>query len=556
MMPSAYESPPRALAARPRPATPTGRAPAPAHVPGDAGRAADLLFGAALAAHLAVVLALRHFPYQDQPNHLARYALIVRALRGAAPAWVDVHLIPTGYVALDLVGAALVAAFGAAAAGKVFALAGAAAVPLGMRRLLGAVAPAHRGWAVVGVLLTFSTYYLSSYLNYVIGVGAVLAWLAAWWPRRAGTTTTGRAALALGVVGLFLTHLSAPLIALLVVGVEMLAAGAAVHAAPRGAWRAALAPRAATLAACATVLAAVFVVSERMGGDLPPILNPFPTRPDPPVVFRPPAKKLIAFGWPFYALSPAQCVLMAGTYFAALALCVRGRVRAIVRHPLGLAALALVAVYVVWPLSIEETRAVDARWLLPAALLPFCAARAGERPPPTRVVAALAGLAVAHAAFVFAVGRHINRDLAAYDRVLARVPADARVVPLVTPTRRHGSRIAPYRHFAMWHLARDGGRVAGLFAAHGLLDDGYAWPHMAHVRERDRMFYPSEDWGQQTFAPLPWGRIWRDADFVVHAGDDDPRIRAELAAHAVPLLRDGDVTLYASTAAAAAELRR
>ncbi len=216
---------------------------------------------------------------------------------------------------------------------------------------------------------------------------------------------------------------------------------------------------------------------------------------------------------------------------------------------LAVAALALFAVYLVWPLALGEARGVDARWLLPAYVLPFCAAAADRRPPGARALAAVGALAVLHAGVVFAAGRRIDRDLDAYDRVLARLPGDARVLPLVTPVRRHGVRIAPYRHHAMWHLVRGGGRVAGLFAADGLYDDGHPYSHMAHVRERDRVYYPDESWGADSAPPLPWGRIWRDFDVVIHAGDDDPRVRAELEAHGRALDRDGDVTVYGPPAA-------
>lgn len=516
------------------------------------GLAPNLCFAVALAAHVAVALALRHFPYQDLPNHLARYTLVARAVGGAAPAWADIRPIPTGYAALDLVGAALVVALGAAAAGKVFAVAGVVAVPLGMRRLLGAVAPTQRPWAVAGVLMSFSMYYLSSFLNYVIGVGAALAWLAAWWPRRAGASGRARAGLALGLAGLWVVHLAAPLVALVVVGAEFLCAAWPVARAPADVRRAALAPRVATFVAVAAALAVVWGGSAALAGHPPAIVDPVPVAvPVPPVVFRTPARKLLALAYPFYALSLAQAAVMAASYLVALGLFVREQGRAVLRHPLAAGAFALGAVYLVWPLALGETRATDVRWLFPAYVLPFCAAAAGRRAPSAPAVGAVAALAVLHAGLVFAVGRRTDRDLDTYDRVLARLPAAARVLPIVTPTRRHGTRIAPYRHHAMWHLVHGDGRVAGLFAADGLVDDGYPYSHLAHVRERDRVYYPDEAWGTDSAPPLPWARIWRDADVVVHAGDDDPRVRAELGAHARLWFRDGDVTVYGPPAAGA-----
>ncbi len=530
-------------------ARPARRPVPPAHAPRARGWAAELPLAVALAAHLAVVLALGHFPFQDLPNHLARYAVLARTLGGAPPAWLDVRLIPTAYIGLDLVGAALVASVGAFATGKLFGIAGVLAVPLGMRRLLAAVAPGKRGWAVAGTLLAFSAYYLSSYLSYVVGVGAALAWLAAWWPRRAAATALGRAGLALGVVGLYLIHLSAPLIALAVVGVELLWAAGPVVRGPAATRRAVVGPRLATIAACVAGLAAVWGGCTLLAGTRPSIRNPVPVPPPPPVGFRTPASKVLALAYPFYTLSLAQGAVMAGGYAVALALFLREEGRAALRHPVGLAALALLAVYVVWPLSFGETRAVDARWLLAVYALPFCAAAADGRAPSARALGAVAALAVLHAGAVFAIGRRLDRDLDAYDRVLARVPVGARVLPLVTPTRRHPDRVTPYLHHAQWHVANRGGRVAGFFGVDGLVDDGYSYSHLAHVRERDRFYFYPETWGADSAPPLPWARIWRDADAVIHAGDDDPRVRAEVGAHGRAVYRDGDVTLYAPSPA-------
>jgi hypothetical protein len=539
-----------ALAATPERRAAPPAAPAPRR-PAAGGGAGDALFAAALAAHVAVALSLRHFPYQDLPNHLARYALIARAWAGAAPAWVDVRLAPASYVALDLAGAALVGAAGAAAAAKALAVAGAAALPLGMRRLLGAVAPAERGWAVAGVLLAFSAFYLSSFLSYAVGTGAAFAWLAAWWPRRAGAGPAARAGLALGMAALFLVHPVAPPVALVVVGVEFLCAARAAFAGPPAARRAALLPRLAVLAACL----AGFGLAWGAGALADPTRHApaiaDPVAPDPPIpalAFRSPARKALALAAPFYGLSLAQGALLAAAYAAALALWVRRQGRAALRHPLALAALALLALYLVWPVSTYEARGIDVRWLLPAYLLPFCAVGprgAGARAPGTRALAAVAALAVLHAGVVFAAGRRVDRDLDAYDRALARLPAGARVLPLVTPTRRHGARVAPFRHHAMWHVVRGRGRVAGLFAADGLYDDGYAFSHMAYVRERSRVYYPDESWGAARVPPLPWARIRRDFDVVIHAGDPDPRVLAALRAHARELYREGDVTVYA-----------
>ena len=49
----------------------------------------EWLLAVAVLANVAVALAVRHFPYQDIVNHLARYVLLDRVLSGDVPAWLD-----------------------------------------------------------------------------------------------------------------------------------------------------------------------------------------------------------------------------------------------------------------------------------------------------------------------------------------------------------------------------------------------------------------------------------------------------------------------------------
>ncbi|MDQ6926885.1 MAG: hypothetical protein M3154_11715, partial [Candidatus Eremiobacteraeota bacterium] len=128
------------------------------------------------------------------------------------------------------------------------------------------------------------------------------------------------------------------------------------------------------------------------------------------------------------------------------------------------------ALYVVWPLSIGSVEAIDTRWLLPGYLLLFCGTAGSARPPATRALCVLTALVVVNAGVAWSYGRAIDADLAAFDRALARLPAGTRVLPLVTHVRRHGVRIAPYRHYAMWHVINAGGRVPGLFTFDGVME--------------------------------------------------------------------------------------
>ena len=75
----------------------------------------EWLVGLALLGTLGVVCGAAYFPYHDATNNLARYVLMDRAWFGTPAPFVQVRLIPTPYIALDVLGALLVELLGPAA---------------------------------------------------------------------------------------------------------------------------------------------------------------------------------------------------------------------------------------------------------------------------------------------------------------------------------------------------------------------------------------------------------------------------------------------------------
>jgi hypothetical protein len=115
----------------------------------------DILVGIDFMVNLFVVLSARHFPYQDAPNHLARYTVIERIIWGEGSQDYSFQLIPTPYISVDLIGAGLLNLFGPTVAEKVLASAAVVLPIVGMYLLLCATAPRRRGWSLVAVLISF-----------------------------------------------------------------------------------------------------------------------------------------------------------------------------------------------------------------------------------------------------------------------------------------------------------------------------------------------------------------------------------------------------------------
>lgn len=477
--------------------------------------------------NVAVALSARHFPYQDIVNHLTRYVLMDRFWFGQPPVGISVKLLPTPYIGLDLIGVALVHLLGPEPTLRILGILPLVVLPLGMDALLRATAPAQRGWALVGCLFGFSCHYLAGFLNFALGIGLALWWLAFWWPRRASSSRIHRLGLALGGAGLYLVHLSAPLIVLGVWSLDLVCQLATHRREVTG--RKDLGRRLWLGASVAGAVGVLWLWAAAAS----------PATPGPGLItqFRPLREKLLMAAYPFLSFSRLQAAVMLTGYLGAvMALFLHNR-GARLRNAFLTAGPVFFLLFVVSPATMD----VDVRWLLPAMLLPFCAPAPG--PAPGRMLLALLLVSsLAHAATIAVFAHRTNERLDRFDAVLAALPARRRLLPLVTDRNRPAA-MSPYLHYSLWYTIRKKGQVASLFTRTGEYEGASPWYHLNHFRSEPTPYFPSYAWGVTLFTPLNCGRIQREYDFILQAGKNG-RAAQLIGKCAVEALRLGDVTLY------------
>jgi hypothetical protein len=491
-----------------------------------------VLFGLALLGNVVVALAIRHFPYADTVNHLARYTLLDRYWFGTPPAYIRARLVPGPYIGVDLLGVALVHFFGAAITQKILAVIVVIALPVGLWLLLTAVGPRYGGedvrlWALAAVPIGLAYFPFTGFLNYVIGVGCVLAWIALWWPGREGASPPRLAITFVTAAALFLVHLSAPLMMLVVVWTDWLFAGAG-H-------------RKGRIPNVLAATAGVAVMALWARAVVPPL---------PPGVhdtfwmsFKGPLVKARNFLTPFFVFTYRQTAVTLGAYVVAVVLFLRTNRPDRRWNTLIWCAAAFGVLYLIFPANTPGTGYTDARWLLPMYLLPFAAAWHGGKRPSTTVALTLVACALINAAVLYGSTRRIDHELDDFATVLDELPPGQRVLPLVADRLRHGRRIFPYTHFAFWYVIDKGGRVPTLFNYTG---DGGGAPRqkfMSHFIESDQLYTLPYQWGTLIFTPLDWSAIDRDYDYIVVAGPD-AHVVDIIKPHARQVTRVGDITLF------------
>ncbi|HEY7861469.1 MAG TPA: hypothetical protein VIB98_08480 [Gemmatimonadaceae bacterium] len=489
----------------------------------------------ATALELVVALFAHHFPYTDPTNHLARYTLISRIWFGDPPGYVVFHWIPTSYIAGDVVGALSVHFIGAIATLRLINAATLILLPLGMYGLLWYAAPAQRGWALVGVLFGFASHFLFGFLNYALGFGLVFCWLALWYPRRANASWKARLILAFGAIVLFLVHLSAPLIVLVVIwtdwGISVI--GEERLLAPRQ-WR----PFNSQLGTVSIMLLAVALVwawaSYSSWNDVGPAGE---------YVIRSIGNKLVVFTSPFYSVSLTAAAIMSLGYAASLAAMVYVRRRTLKVDSLIASAVIMFVLYLLFPKAIPGAGAVDIRWLAAGYLLLFCARQRGPEREPRLILLIPFAACVLHTASIGWTARAIDRDLDQYQAALTHVPPRTNLLPLGDGVKMYG-RVQVLRHFVLWHTIDAHGRAPGLF---NFRDADYQDPlnhHLAHFVEAQHLYLANPGWGlRDTMPGLPWARIDKEYDYIMQTSGDG-HVEKYLLLHADEVWRDDPYVLY------------
>jgi hypothetical protein len=357
--------------------------------------------------------------------------------------------------------------------------------------------------------------------------------------------------LGLGLIGLYLLHLSAPLIVLVVVWIDVAQSLWSTDADARlgRPWRSAFhrlrqrfttADRRLLFAIGGT--AAVGLMGLGAGIGTAPATAHAAAATYPPL-----SHKVANLASPFYVFSYGQmCITLAAYCSMALGflwvnrdvLKRRGRLSLFL-----LSAAACLVLFLAFPAGTPGTGYLDMRWLPPAFLWPFCAAESEGHSPPLALTAVMLAGCVLHDAVLSRTIQSIEHGLTDYSLVLEQVPPGSRVLPLEADPGRYGKRVFPYRHYAFWYVIEQGGRVPGLFNANG---EGNGRPRhnfLKHFAERDHLYEPGERWGTDEFTALDWSQIDRDYDYIIEAGTD-PRATRLIDAHTQELARAGDVTLF------------
>ncbi|MGH7627337.1 MAG: hypothetical protein ACREOJ_18720, partial [Gemmatimonadaceae bacterium] len=509
----------------------------PNAVTGSAGarhRAVGAAVATATLVNIAVAVLAHHFPYGDVMNQLARYVLMERYWFGAPPPGIVVHLTPTAYIGVDLVGVALVHLFGPHAALRILTAIALALLPAGMYALISVTAPPRREWALAGALLGFNWFLIQGMINYAIGVGIVLFWFACWWPRRSAQSWPLRILLSIAAAGLLLIHLTTPLMALVVIWVDY-ALGLLSYADRSSNLRHRVFR--SELVTCVTITAAVgvawgVVLTSPGGANLVESFE-----------FRGASMKLLELGAPFFSFSLLQAGIMAALYGICLIAFLyinRARLRL---DTFTASAIVFLVLFIVFPQGSKVGGAMDIRWLLPAWLLPFCmTTREPSDAPRPWLRRALLAACVLNALVIWHYTRSADRLLAGFDVALEHVPPGTRLLAIISDHQPH-PRVDPYAQYAFWHIIRNRGQVAGLWSYTGARDGDALLSYFRHFVVLHHLYLPAARWGTADFSPLDWQRVDHDYDYIIQAGDDE-RVAAILSAHATATFHAGAMTVY------------
>lgn len=482
-----------------------------------------------MVANLGVAVTPRFFPYGDTPNHLARYTLIAASWSGTAPAWVHFRWLPTGYIAIDVIGAALVALTSPIAALRILVAAYVILLPLGAYALLRAVNPRTVGWSIVACLLTFNWYFLAGFLSYAIGIALALLWLAWWWPRRDTTKLSTRAVGAAGIAGLYLVHMAAAATALVAVGIACLepALWPRTSRDERPDHRRMLAR--VTSAAVYSIPAVALNLLMKASSTLPPAQDG--------IVFRSTRDKLLHLAAPFVSFSRVDGIAVASAYLIAFVLCWSARrFHAVSVWPLVAGALLLC--YFVCPVFLFAAWDVDVRFLLPAAIIAFVGTTPDRRGDPSAVgILLLASVTLLHAWNTSRNATQIDVSVGNVLATLRQIPQPASTLVLVSDEGNF-FRVDPFLHAGEWlTIEHPSARVNGLFSG------GANGAYLAHFIVRPELYDPGVHWAGISTISLDWRKIRQDYNYIALVGTNR-NAQARIESEAAPYFGGRATTVY------------
>jgi hypothetical protein len=485
----------------------------------------------AIGFNVAVILTTPYFPFGDTANHLARYTLISRIWAGTAPSWVSFHLLPTGYVAVDIFGAALVSLFGPRVTMHLLGALYAVMLPFSMYCLLRAVNARSTGLALVGCLLTFNWYFITGFLSYSLGIPLTFFWLTWWWPRRHAMGANSLACGAIGISLLYMVHMSAAAVALIAVSVCSFETSM-IASFSRAAWRLAV-RKAAEVMALALPSIALYLLMKFS----------FPPAEQNQIIFRTPIEKLKHVIAPFATFSAMQAAILLLSYITAL-----GVYLWYVRSAGSLwskwlvVPLALMLAYIVSPVFALDAWDVDVRFLVPAFLLVFV------NPNQTqtfsrRATAFLAALSIVHGAVTWKYAESASSRTAEVVSLLHSIPDGPNVLYLA-PEYDAFYRSGPLVHTGEWlTIDRPGWRVNGLFVG------GPNGAYLDHFTELNELYDPGTT--ASGIPPLQWDRVRHDYKFIVLVGGNRDGTYSQLRKGSILVRRTPLAALFRVTGASA-----
>jgi hypothetical protein len=448
----------------------------------------DLLVGAAAATVAALCVAFRYLPMLDLPQHYAMVSILAHH-HDPAYGFADrftFDFVGRPYLTVYFLGAGLARLMPLRPAMHIV-VALCTIAPLAGTWLLLQATKRRRGWALLAVPLAFGHLWHWGFLNFLFGVGLLMATLAL--VVAVAERRSWRLSLALcgAALALLCTHIHC--VALLLGLAPLFVWGYAQPSPSPPVWRRALLPLAPAALALVLFVARTWAAAR----DVAPQLDPdwmqrvqlFPLQlaagiPDP---------------WPL------ACVATLASFAAvALALRARGELRsALARRDVRarlVCLLAQIALFFALPLNTPTATYVSPRQALLCALfalllLPSLTGHAGTLVGVAAALFAAASLAIA--------GVHLqrfDREARDADVVFAAMQPNRRVAGLIfdrTGAHAH-PRTFPYVHFAAYYQAEKGGDLASSFARLWNVPIQY---RADYTRHRVR---PDIDWGPQAFS--------------------------------------------------------